>query len=1531
MKPRIHRIIAITAAFAGLSLPAFAASGNWNTTTSGALWTLNTNWVGNVIADGSGSTADFSQVDLTADTAVSLSGGRTIGNLIFGDTNISTPGSWTLNGGGGALTLAGGTPSITVNALGSGKLVTLNASLAGTSGFTKNGTGTLTLAGGASNTLSGPIIVNSGMLGSLDSVSLQNITSAITVASGATFDAKAGFGASIANSFILSGTGFGIYNYGALNIRENANLTGTITLTADAKITHDWNIATVSGSITGTNTNLELQTLQAGQYGFVMNSPISLGTGALTLTGIGTSGSPDFTLSGTNSYTGGTLLKGGRVSFNNASALGNGTVTFVSDTSLASTANMTLANAITVNSGVAATLDVAASTTLVQSGAVTGDGTLTKSGLGTATLSGGTSNTLSGAISVSAGRLGSLNSASLQNITGAITVAPGATFDAKANFGGNITNSFILSGTGSGINNYGALNIRENANLTGAITLTADTLITHDWNVATVSGSITGTNTNLELKTLQAGQYGFFVSAPISLGTGSLKLTGIGTSGSPDLTLSGTNSWSAMVIEKGVVYFSNSAAMGGTGANITIGTVGVAVLDGAAISELLSRVNTASTGAIAFSSSSTDNIDLTSYPSLSVGSQVSMVLSGTITPGGGSYRLGGGGNTLTVSSALSGSSGLVVHDAQGGTIVLSSGHTYSGPTTITAGTLQVDGSLSGAVTVASAGTLTLGAGSGIGSLTLASPLTVAGKLSFRIDRSNSQNADLITAPSLALTGVLSVSNIGPALQSGDSFKLFDISGSFTQSQVTFILPTLSPGLTWDAGSLLATGTLKVAVVTNTIGDPNFPQLLPAQLQAVRDAGYSSATINPGTYQMPDTANWLSSFQWDSWCNFTLNANNVVLVVGKQRAFTLSNCSNVTIKGLTVQPRYPSFTQGRVLEKGIENGIPFAVWRISDGYPENFNWWFNAVDQTTREIDLETGDLYYNSADATYLSDRKWKLRFPGKTSLPFSINDWLVTRIPDGQSFAIFLNDCTNCTIDSVSSQSGGFATFFEVGGGGNHLLNSRIETSPALPPGATELPIVSCAADGVHTVDTYPGMHIENCVFTGVFLDDNIAIHGHYRSVLSATGNTIICDGAGKFKIGDPIRISTDNGFFNQAICMALEDLGGGNYRLTMDQSLSVPAGAKISNPKYNGDGFRIINCQLGNTRSRIILTKADNGTISGCTLQNSGTAIKIGPEYYWNESDYCWNVTIENNIIAQCALGIQVAADGTVGNKDIFIRNNTIGTITQSYGISLDGCDGATISGNSFATPTAAESIRLNNSTNITLANNLVAYAPNAKAVLSVGSNVTAVQGAANGILYSGRAYAFSNSLSGLLLAHPSSNAVGALLQQYSNSNASSRWTLQPDGNGYCKIVSAANGLVAGVNQSTSSAAPLILETSGPGLGQRWTLTPLGTSAVKLVNRLSGLAATVQTWSLSETITQLADTSAAGQLWTPAQDDPPVATAQSVITAEDTAKAITLAGTDLQGSPLTYTIVTQPAGGLLSGPPPESDLHTRSQFQWS
>src|SRR6185436_20678812 len=51
---------------------------------------------------------------------------------------------------------------------------------------------------------------------------------------------------------------------------------------------------------------------------------------------------------------------------------------------------------------------------------------------------------------------------------------------------------------------------------------------------------------------------------------------------------------------------------------------------------------------------------------------------------------------------------------------------------------------------------------------------------------------------------------------------------------------------------------------------------------------------------------------------------------------------------------------------------------------------------------------------------------------------------------------------------------------------------------------------------------------------------------------------------------------------------------------------------------------------------------------------------------------------------------------------------------------------------------------------------------------------------------------------------------------------------------------------------------------------------------------------------------------------EDAPIALAQSVTTAEDANKLITLPGVDPDGDAITFSIVTPPSNGTLSGTPP-------------
>src|ERR1043166_3149378 len=126
MSPRGAAIILLT--LGGLVCPCLApaANGTWSNPNGGS-WTNSANWSGGTIADGSGNAANLGTLDLAANATVTLDAARTIGSLVFDDQN-ATKHNWFLNPGSGVmLTLAGTTPTITVNSA----ITTISAGIAG--------------------------------------------------------------------------------------------------------------------------------------------------------------------------------------------------------------------------------------------------------------------------------------------------------------------------------------------------------------------------------------------------------------------------------------------------------------------------------------------------------------------------------------------------------------------------------------------------------------------------------------------------------------------------------------------------------------------------------------------------------------------------------------------------------------------------------------------------------------------------------------------------------------------------------------------------------------------------------------------------------------------------------------------------------------------------------------------------------------------------------------------------------------------------------------------------------------------------------------------------------------------------------------------------------------------------------------------------------------------------------------------------------------------------------------------------------
>ena len=146
-----------------------AQSGVW-TTSGGGTYSGTGNWQGGIVANGAGNTADFSTRNISGDATVTFDSSRTLGHLAFGDTDLDSAGVWTIvETGGSVLTLNNGasSPTITANPLtplGPAFDDTyFDIGLAGPNGFTKLGSGILTLDGNR-NTISGTVNVNEGTL-----------------------------------------------------------------------------------------------------------------------------------------------------------------------------------------------------------------------------------------------------------------------------------------------------------------------------------------------------------------------------------------------------------------------------------------------------------------------------------------------------------------------------------------------------------------------------------------------------------------------------------------------------------------------------------------------------------------------------------------------------------------------------------------------------------------------------------------------------------------------------------------------------------------------------------------------------------------------------------------------------------------------------------------------------------------------------------------------------------------------------------------------------------------------------------------------------------------------------------------------------------------------------------------------------------------------------------------------------------------------------------------------------------------------
>ncbi|CAM4360189.1 autotransporter-associated beta strand repeat-containing protein [Bordetella muralis] len=537
----------------------------------------------------SGTVSGAGSVTKTGAGTLTLTGDNTHtgGTTVSGGTLAVNKDS-ALGANNGALTLDGGTlqltssvdlsPSRAINVTANtgtietvaGVTSTIGQGIGGGGALTKSGAGTLTLTG--NSTYMGGTTIAGGTLQLGDGGNTGDIQGGVHVQAGG----ELAFNRSDTVTYyrVISGEGSVTQQGTGTTILTNTNSYTGGTLISDGTLQLGDGTEAAGGIAGDVTNNSKLVFNRSSAVTF--DGAIS-GSGSVTQLGGGTT-----TLTGNNSYRGGTIISNGAIAISADSALGDaGGALTLDGGALALNSSIDLsptrAISITTRNG---TISTAAGTTSTVGQAITGAGTLTKSGAGALILAG--DNQYKGT-TITGGVLQVGNGNATGHIKGYVDISAGSVLalnrsDDAFQFDGVISGDGMLVQQGSGT-----------ATLTGANTYTGGTAInvgtlsvTADYNLGAASGGLTfdrgtllntaGFTTARDV-TLSAGG-GTFNTAAALVHTGSLSGSGpLTKAGAGVLTLAGNNDYSGDTQVQAGTLMVNST-LGGTATVASGGSLG---------------------------------------------------------------------------------------------------------------------------------------------------------------------------------------------------------------------------------------------------------------------------------------------------------------------------------------------------------------------------------------------------------------------------------------------------------------------------------------------------------------------------------------------------------------------------------------------------------------------------------------------------------------------------------------------------------------------------------------------------------------------------------------------------------------------------------------------------------------------------------------------------------------------------------------------------------------------------------------------
>jgi fibronectin-binding autotransporter adhesin len=736
-----------------------------------------------------GLTLDTGAFNVTAASPFSGAGALTkigTGTAVFTGNNTYTGGT-TISAGTLQLGNGGTSGSIAGNVVNNGTLAfdrsdTLSyaGQISGSGAVNQIGTGTTVLSGnnaytGGTSITAGTLQVSAdGNLGNasggltIDGGTLIN-TAAFTSAravtlgtNGGTFDTQANLALSgtVGGTGALTKTGSGTLTLTGTNAYAGGTFlnAGTVAVSSDANLGNTGGALTFNGGTLQNTANVasaRAVTINAGGGTFQTTGNLTLtgaigGAGALTKADAGT-----LLLTGNNTYTGGTTIAAGTLQ------LGNG------GTSGAITGDVTNNGALVFNRSDSTTFG----------GTISGSGSVTQAGSGTTVLSG--TNAYTGATMVQAGTL--LVNGNQSAATGPTTVQGGATLGGTGTLGGDVT---IASGGTLSPGNAGAVGTLT---VNGNLTLNSGTTLNYQFGQAntpggalndltTVNGNLTLAGT-LNMSTSPGGSFGpgvyrifnyagTLTNNGLSIGSAPAGTYYVQTSVANQVNLVNSTGLTLSFWDGAAGPKNNGAINGGNGAwQNAAGNDNWADSTGT-----INAPYTSGTFAVFQGTPGTVTVDNSLGNVTTSGMQFATngytVTGNALTLNGASniIRVGdgtsaGAGMTAIINAPLAGTGGVQKTDL--GTLVLGGNNTYTGGTTVSAGTLRIS---SDANLGAASGGLTLGDGTLQTTANMASArsIALAGAAAVQTD----PGTTLTLTGSLAGSGSLTKTGTGTLLLQG---------------------------------------------------------------------------------------------------------------------------------------------------------------------------------------------------------------------------------------------------------------------------------------------------------------------------------------------------------------------------------------------------------------------------------------------------------------------------------------------------------------------------------------------------------------------------------------------------------------------------------------------------------------------------------------------------------------------------------------------------------------------------------------------